>query len=341
MNLLIRARGLGPSDTDGIGIEFSPVLGSSVIICAMQYRTLGKTNLLVSVIGIGTWQLGGEWGKQFAQDEVDRMFDKAREFGINLIDTAECYGDHLSESFIGNAIQRDRAKWIIATKFGHKFHSYQDRTDRRAAADVAPTVEESLRALRTDYIDILQYHSLREEEVAGVELQQAVIKLKEQGKIRHIGNSIPMHAEGSGQVRLSEQAQVELIQVIYNRLDNRPETRDFPHAIENNLGVLARVPLASGYLSGKYHPGARFQGEFRENHKPEEIDAKLREVEKIQREEVPRGVPMAEWALAWCLQHPAVTCVIPGCKSVEQVESNARAADLRELVKDDHPQAAR
>src|SRR5207249_4040769 len=228
------------------------------------------------------------WGKSFTQDEVNAMFDKAREMRINLIDTAECYGDHLSESLIGGAIQRDREKWIVATKIGHKFHAYQDRSDRRAPADVAPTVEESLRALKTDYIDILQYHSLREEEVANPALQQAFIKLKEQGKIRHIGNSIPMKADGSGQVQLSEQAQIEVIQVIYNRLDRRPETRDFPYAIEHNLGVLARVPLASGLLSGKYKPGHRFSGEFREKYKPEEIDAKLREVEKIQREEVPK-----------------------------------------------------
>jgi myo-inositol catabolism protein IolS len=306
----------------------------------MKYRILGKTNLRVSVVGIGTWQFGGEWGKDFAQDEVNRMFDKARELGINFVDTAECYGDHLSESLIGGAIERDREEWIVATKFGHTFHSYQNRTDRRAPEDVAPTVEESLRALNTDYIDILQYHSLREEEVANPKLQQALIKLKEQGKVRHIGNSIPMKADGSGQVQLSQQAQVDVIQVIYNRLDRLPDTRDFPYTIEHNLGVLARVPLASGYLTGKYKPGTRFKNEFREDHKPEEIDAKLREVEKVQREEVPKGVPMAQWALAWCLQHPAVTCVIPGCKSVEQVESNARASELAELVRDDHPQAA-
>src|SRR5262245_57744054 len=126
----------------------------------MKYRILGKTNLRVSVVGIGTWQFGGEWGKDFAQDEVNRMFDKARELGINFVDTAECYGDHLSESLIGDAIECDREEWIVATKFGHKFHSYQNRTDRCAPEDVAPTVEESLRALNTDYIDILQYHSL-------------------------------------------------------------------------------------------------------------------------------------------------------------------------------------
>ena len=97
----------------------------------MKYRTLGKTGLSVSVIGMGTWQFGGEWGKTFAQAEVDAMFDRARELGINLIDTAECYGDHLSESLIGNAIQRDRDKWIIATKFGHRFTGFMKRSDER------------------------------------------------------------------------------------------------------------------------------------------------------------------------------------------------------------------
>jgi aryl-alcohol dehydrogenase-like predicted oxidoreductase len=306
----------------------------------MKYRILEKTGLKVSVIGMGTWQFGGEWGKDFSQEEVNAMFDRARELGMNLIDTAECYGDHLSEKLIGAAIERDRGRWIVATKFGHKFHGYQNRSDRRTPKDVSETVEESLRALRSDYIDILQYHSLREEEVADDALQQAVIRLKEQGKIRHIGNSIPMKAGTSGHVELSEKAQVELVQVIYNRLDRRPETRDFPYCTAHQLGVLARVPLASGFLTGKYKPGQRFSGEYRQTLKPDEIDAKLREAEKVQREEVPGGVPMAQWALAWCLQHPAVTCVIPGCKSVQQVESNARAADLHDLVRDDHPQAA-
>src|SRR5215212_4525849 len=104
----------------------------------MKYRTLGKTNLNVSVIGIGTWQFGGEWGKTFGQDEVDRMFARARALGINLIDTAECYGDHLSESLVGGAIRANgrREDWVVATKFGHKFHGYMNRTDERSAADV-------------------------------------------------------------------------------------------------------------------------------------------------------------------------------------------------------------
>jgi aryl-alcohol dehydrogenase-like predicted oxidoreductase len=108
-----------------------------------------------------------------------------------------------------------------------------------------------------------------------------------------------------------------------------------------DLGVLARVPLASGLLSGKYKPGqtAFAAGDHRAGQDKRELDEKLKEVERIAREEVPPGVNMAEWSIAWCLQHPTVSCTIPGCKNVEQVESNARAADM-EMVRDDHPLAA-
>src|SRR5437867_13192093 len=120
----------------------------------MKYRRLGKTNLRVSVIGIGTWQLGGEWGKQFTQPEVDAMFDACREVGINLIDTAECYGDHTSERLIGGAIERDRDQWIVATKFGHKFLGHMKRVDARTPRDAVEQFEASLKALRTDHVDL-------------------------------------------------------------------------------------------------------------------------------------------------------------------------------------------
>jgi aryl-alcohol dehydrogenase-like predicted oxidoreductase len=287
---------------------------------------------------MGTWQLGGEWGKNFEQGEVDQMFDAARDAGINLIDTAECYGDHLSEQLIGNAIARDRDKWVVATKFGHKFLGHMKRSDERSPRDAVEQLEASLKALRTDHVDLLQYHSLADAEFENAELQQTLIRLKEQGKVRHIGNSIRGNADDR-QTKQSARAQVEVLQVIYNRLDRRPEQRDFPYAIEHDLGILARVPLASGFLSGKYKPGAKFdQGDTRAGYSQVQIDEKLREVERIAREEVPAGVPMAQWALAWCLQHPAVSSVIPGCKNVEQVKSNAAAAMLP-MVRDDHPQA--
>lgn len=306
----------------------------------MKYRTLGSTNLRVSVIGVGTWQFGGEWGKDFDQSEVDAMFDKARDTGINLIDTAECYGDHTSEAFVGKAIERDRDQWVLATKFGHKFHEPFNRSEPRSADDVKVQLEDSLKAMRTDVIDLYQYHSWGDDQFFDDDVLALLHELKDAGKIKHIGNSVA-NGQNVKQIEASEEMGVEAIQIIYNRLDRGPEDTTFPICIDQNLGVLARVPLASGYLSGKYDVGHRFdKDEVRGKwHKPDHTDAKLDQVAAIKRDEVPAGVNMAQWALAWVLKHPAVTCVIPGCKNVEQVASNAAAADL-DLVQDDHPQTA-
>jgi aryl-alcohol dehydrogenase-like predicted oxidoreductase len=284
--------------------------------------------------------LGGEWGKEFSQDEVDRMFDAAREVAINLIDTAECYGDHTSESFIGNAIGRDRDRWVIATKFGHKFHSHMNRTDERTAPQVLKQVEDSLKSLKTDHIDLLQYHSIRFEEFDNDELTDALQSLMKSGKVRHLGNSISGQTRKNvDQVENSTRRHVEAIQVIFNRLDRTPEEQVFPICQKQDLGVLARVPLASGFLSGKYKPGSSFgANDVRAGQDKAVIDQRLREVEEIRRREVPADINMAEWALAWCLQHPAVTAVIPGCKDDRQVRTNAAAAELA-IVSEDHPQA--
>jgi len=295
----------------------------------MKYRRLGKTNLNVSVIGIGTWQFGGEWGKNFEQREVDAMFDAARELGLNLIDTAECYGDHTSEAFIGRAIERDRDKWIVATKFGHKFHGYMDRTEPRSPGDVREQVESSLKALRTDFVDLLQYHSWGDDQFFADDVQAELEKMLATGKVRHLGNSVGKNTNLK-QIEASTAKKIEAIQIVYNRLDRGPETSGvFDSCIRQDLGVLARVPLASGFLSGKYEPGHRFkEGDVRAGRDRAQVDEKLREVEKIAGAEVPDGVDMAQWALAWCLRHPAVTCVIPGCKNERQVRDNAAAAKL-------------
>lgn len=304
----------------------------------MKYRRLGKTGLKVSVVGVGTWQFGGEWGKTYTQQEVDQILGKAKELGINLIDTAECYGDHLSESLIGKAIQHDRNDWIIATKFGHRFHGHLNRTDHWSPQEVLQQLEDSLRALRTDHIDIYQFHSGSDEVFDQDGLWTLLDKQVQAGKIRHLGISIGSN-DNLYQTESSTKVNAEVIQVVYNRLDTKPEERVFPSCQKQDLGVLARVPLASGYLSGKYKPGATFaENDVRHRHDQEQTLQKLRLVEEIKRKEVPEGVDMAQWALAWCLQHPAVTCVIPGCKDVDQVTANAKAAEL-DLVSEEHPQA--
>jgi len=294
----------------------------------MKYRILGKTGLNVSVIGLGAWQFGGEWGRSYSASDVRAILDKARECGINLIDTAECYGDHLSESLIGSCVARRRSQWVIATKFGHQFHSFLDRSEHWSPPEVEKQLEASLQALRTDYVDIYQFHSGSDEVFRQDDLWEMLNKKVQAGKIRHLGISLS-RAKNCSQVEAAAKYNCSVVQIYYNRLAQEPEAELFPFCQRQNLGVLARVPLASGLLSGKYKPGVAFpENDVRSNRNPKQLERDLQRVAEIQRNEVRPGVPMAQWALAWCLRHPAVTCVIPGCKDASQVEANAKAADL-------------
>ncbi len=295
----------------------------------MKYRRLGKTNANVSVVGVGTWQFGGEWGREYTQDEATRILRTAREQGINLIDTAECYGDHTSERLVGEAIKNERDYWFLASKFGHKFYKNYDRSSHFDLASVLKQLEDSLQALQTDYLDLYQFHSGSDAEFDQPELWEALAKQVQAGRIRHIGLSVSPNTN-LHQIEQASKFGIEVIQIVYNRLDRAPEETVFPSIQEQDLGVLARVPLASGFLSGKYKPGDKFTNpnDVRSLREEENVQEHLREVEKIQREEVPVGTDMAAWALAWCLRHPAVTAVIPGCKSPEQVVSNATAVGL-------------
>lgn len=306
----------------------------------MQYRILGRTGLKVSVVGVGTWQLGGEWGKRFEPAEVAAMLAAARECGVNLIDTAECYGDHLAESLIGQALAGGRREdWIVATKFGHHFHDLFKRDEVFTPREVLAQLDASLRALRTDHVDLYQFHSGKDHHFRTEGLWEALLAEKQKGKIRHIGISVSPNTN-LYQTGRAAQVGAETLQVVYNRLDRAPEPEVLPSCRQQRLGVFARVPLASGFLSGKYKPGAQFPADdVREAWQKKDREARLAEVERIAATEVPAGVPMAHWALAWCLRNPAVTAVIPGCKSVAQVRDNAAAADL-DIGQRNHPQAA-
>jgi aryl-alcohol dehydrogenase-like predicted oxidoreductase len=295
----------------------------------MRYRLLGETNLKVSVVGLGTWQLGGEWGRSYSQAEADAIFDQAASLGINLIDTAECYGDHTAEKLVGDYLARhDRRRWIVATKFGHHFRAFMDRDDAFSCAEVRRQLEASLRALRVEQIDLYQFHSGSDAAFENEELWAMLDDEKRAGKIGHLGISIL--GKGSPmQAREARRVGAEALQVVYNRLDRRPEELYFPHALRDRLGILARVPLASGLLSGKYRPGTVFaSNDVRARFDPEKMRNDMAEAERLQKEEVPPGVPMAHWALAWCLSNPLVSAVIPGCKDPAQVLSNATAAEL-------------
>jgi aryl-alcohol dehydrogenase-like predicted oxidoreductase len=295
----------------------------------MRYRILGSTGLRVSVIGLGTWQFGGEWGRAFSQAEADAILDQAGALGINLLDTAECYGNHLSEGLIGDYLSRhDRSRWIVATKFGHRFNRFMDRTEDFSVVGVRQQLETSLRALRVETIDLYQFHSGTDSQLLNEELWAMLGEQKRAGNVRHLGISI-LGKGSEMQAREAHRLGAEALQVIYNRLDRRPEQLYFSHAQRDNLGILARVPLASGFLSGKYGSDAAFAAnDWRSTFEAERIRRDLAEVERIRQAELPAGVPMAQWALAWCLKNPAVSTVIPGCKDPAQVAANAAAAGL-------------
>lgn len=294
----------------------------------MKFRPLGRTGLTTSVIGLGTWQLGGEWGIDYTQAQVDAILDAAADCGINLVDTAECYGDHLSERLIGDYLARhDRSRWIVATKFGHHFDGFLKRRDDYTVAGVREQLDASLHALRIDTIDLCQFHSGNDAAFNNDELWTFLAAEKRVGKIGHLGVSINKTTEH--QADWAKQRGIEVVQVVHNRLDRRAERIHFPFAVRDGLGVLARVPLASGLLTGKFFPGVTFPAnDVRARVPAEAMQRDLAEVERIRRDEVPAGMSMAHWAIAWCLKSPLVSAVIPGCKNADQVRSNAAAADL-------------
>ncbi len=293
----------------------------------MKYRRLGKTELSVSVVGVGSWQFAGVWAKHFDQPEVSDILYRARELGINFIDTAECYGfHHRVEEMIGNSLAGQREHWIVATKFGHNHAN--DLGDGNYRADqVLIQLEESLRALQSDYIDVYQLHSAADALFDNDELWTMLDKQVQAGKVRFLGNSIGLpHLQY--QVAKSRDFGISVIQTTYNAVQTKAEQALFPVAEEQDLGVIARAPLASGFLSGNYQPGHVFPGNDVRAMRPQqgldrEISASLRVLQ-----EKPEEMEPATWANAWCLKQPRVSCVIPGIKSLAQLEMNALAGSV-------------
>jgi myo-inositol catabolism protein IolS len=293
----------------------------------MKYRLMAGVGSNVSVVGIGTWQFSGEWSHTFTQCEVDAILAAARETGINLIDTAECYGDHFAEELIGRAIQRDRNQWVIATKFGHRFLRPFERQRAYAPEAVRRQLEASLRALNTDYIDIYQFHSAENVVFDSPALWEMLSRQVEAGKVLALGVSIRDPSDAF-QVEKAADFGIRVVQLAYNRLDQTAASGVLETCSRRGLGVLVRQPLASGFLTGKYEPGATFpENDVRERWYSGSRRADLIRAAQIREAEVPPGLPMPVWAIGWCLRNPAVTCVVPGCKSPDQVRMNSLAAD--------------
>ena len=193
----------------------------------MKYRKLGNTGLDISVIGIGTDQFSGSWGKKFGQEEVNKIIDRASELGVNFLDTAECYGDHLSETMIGNAINKKRHEWIIATKFGHSYK----KNNTKASSDfslkgITNQFNNSLKALKTDYIDVYQFHSGNNSEFDQHEIWDFLNEQVKDDKIKNLGISVLNSAIDNDdlyQIESASKVGVKIIQIVYNRLNKNAE----------------------------------------------------------------------------------------------------------------------
>jgi aryl-alcohol dehydrogenase-like predicted oxidoreductase len=307
----------------------------------MKYRKLGNTELKVSVIGIGTDQFSGSWNKHFTNTEVTKILNHGEKLGINFIDTAECYGDHTSESLIGESIKNSRDHWIIGTKFGHQYNDHRNiRNVDFNPKSVISQFEKSLKSLKTDYVDVYQFHSGTNEEFFQNELWDVLNELVKSGKIKHLGVSIVNSVILSNdyqQLKNSKNYNCEVIEVVYNRLNRKVEETVLPYCLKNGLGVIARVPLAKGHLSGKYLPNYQFPNkDIRSTHDKDQTKSQLEKVKQIRKNEVPSGVNLAQWSLSWCLKHESISCVIPGCKNLEQLEINANAVNINIFPKN-HP----
>jgi aryl-alcohol dehydrogenase-like predicted oxidoreductase len=303
----------------------------------MNTRTLGRTGWNISTVSFGAWAIGGSWG---TVDERDAMaaLNRALDLGINLFDTADVYGDGRSEQLIG-ALRRSRKEpFYIATKAGLRLDP--QTADGYTRENLSAFVDRSLDNLGVDAIDLLQLHSPPTDVYYRPEVFGVLEGLVRDGKVRACGVSVNRVEEG---LKALDYPIIQSVQIIYNVFRQRPADLFLPEARRRGVGVLARLPLSSGLLTGKMTRDTRFESNDHRayNRRGEAFDrgetfsgvdyqVALDTVEQL-RPLVTRPATMAQWALRWILMNEAVTCVIPGGKRAAQIEDNVGAAELPPL----------
>jgi aryl-alcohol dehydrogenase-like predicted oxidoreductase len=303
----------------------------------MERRRLGRTGLEVSEVGYGAWGIGGSGWLGAKDDESLQALERALDLGVNLIDTALGYGDGHSEELVGQVV-RGRAETVrVATKIPPKNGLWPARKGTRAeetfpAEHVRACTETSLRNLGLDTIDVQQFHVWDDDWVDQGDWQEAIDALKQEGKIRCFGVSINDH-EPANALRLVRSGLVDSVQVIFNVFDQSPEDELFPACREHDVGVLARVPLDEGGLTGRITPDTTFpEGDFRARYFRD--DRKAEVFERAQAIADDLGIELDELpavALRYILSSDAVSSVIPGMRSVRNVERNVAVGDGRGL----------
>lgn len=301
----------------------------------MDERTFGRSDQHASVIGLGTWQLGADWG-DVDDKEALAVLEAAAESGVTFFDTADVYGDGHSEQLIAQVMkERSGERPFIATKAGRRLP--QQSVDGYSAANLSTWIERSLRNLEVDTLDLVQLHCPPTDLYYHPEVFERLDRLVEQGKIRNYGVSVERVEEA---LKAIEYPGVVSVQIIFNAFRLRPADLFFERARAANVAIIARVPLASGLLSGKFRKDTTFEAtdhrQFNRHGEAFDVgetfsgvpyEVGLAAVEKI-RPLVPGGTTMAKYALRWILMFDAVTVAIPGARNPAQAVANAEAADL-------------
>jgi len=298
---------------------------------------LGRTGMRVSVVSFGAWPIGSDWG-HVDDKESYAVLNRAVDLGVNFIDTADVYGDGRSEKLIGRLLKERKEEIFVATKAGQRLDPHVP--EGYNLKNLEAFVDRSLKNLDVESLDLLQLHCPPTPVYSRPEVFQALDHLKSKGKIRNYGVSVEKVSEG---LKSIEYPDVQSVQIIFNMFRLRPIDEFFPKARERKVGVLARVPLASGLLTGKITTQTKFPSDDHRNYNLHgeafdrgetfsgvDLDKGLGAVEEL-KQLAPTGANLTQMALRWILMFDAVTCAIPGAKHVEQVEENINAASLAPL----------
>ena len=303
----------------------------------MNYRQLGKTGLKVSEVGFGAWGIGKMYWIGANDDESLKALHRSIELGLNFIDTAIGYGEGHSEKLIGQVVKQHNVPIYVASKIPPKNYIWPAQPGTHAdeafpSEHIFASTEQSLKNLDCETIDIMQFHVWSDEWVGQGEWLDAIQRMKEQGKIRYFGVSINNY-ENSNVIELVKSGVVDTVQLIYNIFDQTAEDELFPACEQYNVGVIVRVPLDEGGLTGAIKPDTTFaEGDFRNSFF--QGDRKREVFERVNRIVEDLSIApdeIAETALRFTLSHPAVSTVIPGMRSVRNVERNMAVSDGRAL----------
>jgi aryl-alcohol dehydrogenase-like predicted oxidoreductase len=299
----------------------------------MKYRKLGRTNYEIGEIGYGAWGIGGTQWLGGTDDESLAALRRAIELGLNFIDTALAYGAGHSEQLVGQVVREAGRRIYVATKVPPKNQLWPARPGI-GIEQVFPydyilrSTERSLKHLGAETIDLLQLHVWNPEWIARDEWRRALEELKTSGKVQAVGISINDHQPDSA-LEIIETGLIDTVQVIYNIFDQSPERNLFPLAMARNIGVIARVPLDEGSLTGQINENTRFApGDFRVGYFRGDRKKQVREhVESLLRDLGVEAASLPEIALRFCLSNPAVSTVIPGMRSLRNAEANCAVPD--------------